>query len=53
VEVQFYLWIEPFNEWDDPNSMFYQLMKGKVMTMTDREEGMLSHTMWVIKLWIS
>jgi serine/threonine-protein kinase RIM15 len=49
VEVRFYLRIEPFDERDDPNSTLYQLMEGKGMTMTDREEGMLSHTMWVIK----
>ncbi|KAI0251301.1 hypothetical protein BJV78DRAFT_1212358 [Lactifluus subvellereus] len=49
VEVRFYLRIEPFEERDDPNSTLHQLMEGKGMMMTDREEGMLSHTMWVIK----
>ncbi|KAI9512254.1 hypothetical protein F5148DRAFT_1273870 [Russula earlei] len=49
VEVRFYLRIEPYDEREDPNSVLYQLMDGKGMLMTDREEGTLSHTMWVIK----
>ncbi|KAI0307263.1 hypothetical protein B0F90DRAFT_1622303 [Multifurca ochricompacta] len=49
VEVRFYLRVEPYDERDDPNSALYQLMDGKGMTMADREEGTLSHTMWVIK----
>jgi serine/threonine-protein kinase RIM15 len=49
VEVRFYLRIEPFDERDDPNSMLYQLMEGKGMMMADREVGLPSHTMWVIK----
>ncbi|KAH9006922.1 hypothetical protein EDB86DRAFT_3060943 [Lactarius hatsudake] len=49
VEVRFYLRVEPLDERDDPNSALYQSMEGKGMLMTDREEGTLSHTMWVIK----
>ena len=49
VEVRFHLRIEPVDERDDPNSALYQPMEGKGMIMTDREEGTLSHTMWVIK----
>jgi len=49
VEVRFYLRVEPYDEREDPNSTFYQLMEGKGMMMTDREEGTSSHTMWVIK----
>jgi serine/threonine-protein kinase RIM15 len=49
VEVRFYLRIEPYDERDDSNSVLFQLMEGKGMMMTDREEGTLSHTMWVIK----
>lgn len=49
VEVQFYLRVEPYDERDDTNSILYQQMEGKGMMMTDREEGTLSHTMWVIK----
>ena len=49
VEVRFHLRIEPLEERDDPNSALYQPMEGKGMLMTDREEGTLAHTMWVIK----
>lgn len=49
VEVRFYLRIEPYDERDDTNGVLYQLMEGKGMLMADREEGTLSHTMWVIK----
>ncbi|KAH9062802.1 hypothetical protein EDB87DRAFT_1681913 [Lactarius vividus] len=49
VEVRFYLRVEPLDERDDPNNALYQSMEGKGMLMTDREEGTLSHTMWVIK----
>jgi serine/threonine-protein kinase RIM15 len=49
VEVRFYLRIEPYDERDDPGGALYQLMEGKGMMMTDREEGTTSHTMWVIK----
>jgi len=49
VEVRFYLRIEPYDERDDPTSALYQSMEGKGMMMADREEGTLSHTMWVIK----
>ena len=49
VEVRFYLRIEPYEEREDPNSTLYQLMEGKGMLMTDREEGTPSHTMWVVK----
>ncbi|KAI0304205.1 hypothetical protein BC826DRAFT_982051 [Russula brevipes] len=49
VEVRFYLRIEPYDERDDSNGVLYQLMEGKGMMMADREEGTLSHTMWVIK----
>ncbi|KAH8999215.1 hypothetical protein EDB92DRAFT_941458 [Lactarius akahatsu] len=49
VEVRFYLRVEPLDERDDPNSALYQSMEGKGMLMTDREDGTLSHTMWVIK----
>ena len=49
VEVRFYLRIEPYVEREDPNSTLYQLMEGKGMMMTDREEGTPSHIMWVIK----
>ena len=49
VEVRFHLRIEPLDERDDPNNALYQPMEGKGMLMTDREEGTLSHTMWVIK----
>ncbi|KAI9448137.1 hypothetical protein H4582DRAFT_1802206 [Lactarius indigo] len=49
VEVRFYLRVDPLDERDDPNSALYQSMEGKGMIMTDREEGTLSHTMWVIK----
>jgi serine/threonine-protein kinase RIM15 len=48
VEVRFHLRIEPLDERDDPNNALYQPMEGKGMLMT-REEGTLSHTMWVIK----
>ncbi|KAH9966049.1 hypothetical protein BC827DRAFT_1181717 [Russula dissimulans] len=49
VEVRFYLRVEPYDERDDPNSALHQLMEGKGMMLADREEGTLSHTMWVIK----
>src|SRR5260221_14331808 len=49
VEVRFYLRVEPYDERDDTNSALYQQVEGKGMMMTDREEGTLSHTMWVIK----
>ena len=49
VEVRFYLRIESYDERDDTSGALYQLMEGKGMMMTDREEGTPSHTMWVIK----
>ncbi len=49
VEVRFYLRVEPLDERDDPNSALYQSMEGKGMMIANREEGTLSHTMWVIK----
>ena len=49
MEVRFYLRIEPYDEREDASSTLYQLMEGKGMMMADREEGTLSHTMWVIK----
>jgi len=49
VEVRFYLRVEPYDERDDTNNTLYQQMEGKGMMMADREEGTLSHTMWVIK----
>ena len=49
VEVRFYLRVESYDERDDTNGALYQLMDGKGMMMTDREEGTTSHTMWVIK----
>lgn len=49
VEVKFRLQIEPEDERDLSMGTLYQLMEGKGMLMIDRDDGRLSHTMWVMK----
>ncbi|KDQ29312.1 Serine/threonine protein kinase RIM15 [Pleurotus ostreatus PC15] len=48
VEVRFNLRIEPSDN-RDSSSALYQLMEAKGMLMIDREDGLPSHTMWVVK----
>ncbi|KAJ8523495.1 hypothetical protein ONZ45_g123 [Pleurotus djamor] len=48
VEVKFNLRIEPADG-RDSSAPLYQVMEGKGMLMIDREDGLPSHTMWVVK----
>ncbi|KAL0949383.1 hypothetical protein HGRIS_009450 [Hohenbuehelia grisea] len=48
VEVRFNLKVEP-NEGRESSGTLYQLMEGKGMLMIDREDGIPTHTMWVVR----
>lgn len=50
VEVRFKLRVEPDPDREVPSgATLYRPMDGKGMLMIDREDGMPSHTMWVVK----
>lgn len=50
IQARFKLQIVPDDDYDlPPGGALYQKMEGNGMLMIDRDDGMPSHTMWVVK----